>query len=192
MRSTATSPGSTTKRVHADRLRRFAVSIRSSVAGASALVGFAVLAAGIGAVRADVKLLPPEEAFQFSARALDPGTIEALFTIADGYYMYRDRFRFSVEPTAVLAAPQLPAGKVKDDPFFGRVETYRKQVSVRVSLANAAPGQSLTIRAESQGCADAGVCYPPHAQAITLSLPKAGGPPGPLIDAVAPKKRWFN
>jgi thiol:disulfide interchange protein DsbD len=178
---------------HARSVRRLRLGARSFVAGALALVGFALVTLDIGSARADVKLLPPEEAFRFSARALDAKTVEALFTIADGYYMYRDKFRFSAEPagTAVVV-PELPPGKIKEDEFFGRVETYRNRMSVRLSLANAAPGQSITLRADSQGCADVGVCYPPHAQRITLSMPQPGGAPGPLIDAVPQKKRWFN
>ena len=44
------------------------------------------------------KLLPPEQAFRLSARALDPATIEARFDVADGYYLYRDKLRFTIEP----------------------------------------------------------------------------------------------
>jgi thiol:disulfide interchange protein len=46
------------------------------------------------------KLLPPEQAFRFSARVLDPATLEARFDVADGYYLYRDKLRFTAEPVA--------------------------------------------------------------------------------------------
>jgi thiol:disulfide interchange protein DsbD len=119
--------------------------------------------------------------------------VEASFAVADGYYLYRDKLRFSATPEAVaLGSVTLPAGKVKEDPFFGRVETYRDRVVVRLPLDNAAPGQVVTVRAESQGCADAGVCYPPNAQSVTVTLPGAGAPPGVLIEANPPRKRWFN
>ena len=62
-------------------------------------------------------------------------------------------------------------GKVKDDEFFGRVETYRGEVVVKLSLKDPKPGQSIVIAAESQGCADIGVCYPPTTQRVTLSAP---------------------
>src|SRR5437773_7864420 len=84
---------------------------------------------------AQVNPLPPERAFRFSARALNPETIETRFTIADGYYLYRDRIRFTVEPaTAVLTAPVLPEGKIKEDQFFGRVQTYRGSLMVTLAL----------------------------------------------------------
>ncbi len=79
--------------------------------------------------------LAPDKAFRFDARALNPQTIEARFSIADGYYLYRDRIHFSVEPAAISATvPALPEGKVKQDPFFGRVETFRGGVQVNIAL----------------------------------------------------------
>jgi len=147
----------------------------------------------MGAAAADVKLLPPEQAFRFAARALDSGTVEARFAVADGYYLYRDKLRFAVEPQAVvLAAPALPPGKVKEDAFFGRVETFRDQVVVRLALAGGQPGQAVTVRADSQGCADVGVCYPPNTQQVVVTLPATGSPPGPLLDAHPQKKSWFK
>jgi thiol:disulfide interchange protein DsbD len=166
---------------------------RTPVARAVALVGIAILLLQIGAAVAQVKLLPTEEAFRFSARALDARTVEASFAVAEGYYLYRDKLRFSADtPSVAVGGVALPAGKVKDDPHFGRVETYRDRVVVRLPLDNAAAGQAVTVRAESQGCADVGVCYPPNVQSVTVTLPPPGSPPGPLIDANPPKKRWFN
>ena len=61
------------------------------------------------------ELLPPEQAFRFSARALDDRTLEARFTIADGYYLYRDKFKFAVTPDgAALGAPESAGGKDQD------------------------------------------------------------------------------
>jgi len=161
---------------------------RSGVAG---LVLAALLA--VPAVAAEPKLLPPEEAFRFSARALDENTIEARFAVATGYYLYRDKMRFAVTPeAAALAAPQLPAGKTKEDQFFGKVETYRGDLVVKLAIPGGAAGQSVVLAADSQGCADQGVCYPPTVQKVTLVLPAAGKGPGPLVDAFTPRKRWFN
>ena len=187
------SPGSTPARARADSVRRAPRAARTPVARAATLVGLALLTLHIGIAAADLKLLPPEEAFRFAARALDTRTLEASFAIADGYYMYRDKMRFSLEPASpAIDAASLPPGKVKDDEFFGRVETYRDRVVVRLPLAEAVPGRSVTLVAESQGCADAGVCYPPNRQKIVLGVPTADGRPGPLIEANPAKKRWFN
>jgi thiol:disulfide interchange protein DsbD len=148
---------------------------------------------GHAATAAEPALLPPERAFRLSARALDDHTVEARFAITDGYYLYRDKMHFALAGDApVPATAELPAGKMKKDEFFGDVETYRGTVVVRLTLANAAPGQSLALTAESQGCADAGVCYPPTQQKLTLALPSAGKGPGPLVEAAPVKKNWFN
>jgi len=176
-----------------DSLLRGAGGTGSPVARAFAFVGAAFLLLQMGPAAAQGKLLPTEEAFRFSARALDPRTVEATFLIADGYYLYRDKLRFAATTAGVAVGPvALPPGKAKEDQFFGKVETYRDRVVVRVPVDNTAGGETLTVRAESQGCADVGVCYPPNAQAVTLTMPKAGAPAGPVIDATPPKKRWFN
>jgi thiol:disulfide interchange protein DsbD len=144
-------------------------------------------------VEPTVQLLPPEQAFRFSARALDDRTLEARFVIAEGYYLYRDKFKFAVTPEgAALGAPDLPAGKIKTDEFFGKMETYRGTLVVRLPLSGATAGQTVVLAADSQGCADAGVCYPPTRQKLTLALPAAGSGPGALVDATPPKKGWFK
>jgi len=135
------------------------------------------------------KLLPPEQAFRLSARALDPSTIEARFDVADGYYLYRDKLRFSVTPGGAAPAT-LPPGKPKHDEFFGDVEIYRGMVAVRLPLASAAPGRVLTLSADSQGCADAGVCYPPTREQVQLTLPERAGKPGPFVEPA--RKAWFK
>jgi len=143
------------------------------------------------AVAQEAKLLPNERAFAFSARGVNERTIEARFIIADGYYLYRDRIKFTVEPGA-LAGATLPPGKLKEDQFFGKVETYRNQLVVKLPLDVAAPGGAVTVGAESQGCADIGVCYPPQLQKVTLSLPAAGGRPGMPVEAAPQKKSWLQ
>jgi len=140
---------------------------------------------------AQVNPLAPEKAFRFSARALDPHTVEARFSIADGYYLYRDKLHFAVEPAASgLSVPSLPNGKIKEDQFFGRVETYRGNLIVTLQLQATPPGQKVVVQAESQGCADLGICYPPNIQRVTVALPAAGSAPTPLDEA--PKKQWFK
>jgi len=127
------------------------------------LMLFALLAVCARAFAQD--FLEPEAAFRFSARMADGGTAEVSFDIADGYYMYRDRFKFSADG-ATLGAPELPQGKVKFDQTFGKeVETYRHRVTVRVPIQGEGP---FVLRVTSQGCADAGLCYSPMDSGITL------------------------
>lgn len=140
---------------------------------------------------AQVNPLAPEKAFRFSARALNPHTVEARFNIADGYYLYRDKLHFKVEPAASgLNMPSLPKGKMKEDPFFGRVEIYRGNLIVNLALEGTAPGQKVVVQAESQGCADLGICYPPNVQRVTVPLPAAGSAPTRLDEV--PRKQWFK
>jgi len=116
------------------------------------------------------EFLDPEVAFKFSARALDANTLEARWQVADGYYMYRDKFKFEVVG-ATLGAPQLPAGKIKDDENFGKVETYRKDVRIALPIQRTPGITSVTLNAVSQGCADAGLCYTPQTVSATIKLP---------------------
>jgi thioredoxin:protein disulfide reductase len=114
--------------------------------------------------------LEPEQAYQFSARAIDAKTVEARWQIADGYYMYREKIRFATDAATVkLGEPKFPAGKVKDDEFFGRVETYRQEVKILIPV-EAGGAQTLTLKATSQGCWDQGICYPPTPQTATIKL----------------------
>ena len=134
--------------------------------------------------------LSPEKAFRFSARLIDARTVEARFMIADGYYLYRDKIHFTVEPAAAgHSVPPLPEGKIKEDQFFGRVETYRDGVVVKLTLKDARPGQEVVITAESQGCADLGICYPPTVQRVAVALPEASIIPSPPTEGA---KSWFN
>jgi thiol:disulfide interchange protein DsbD len=159
------------------------------VARTLACVALALAAATSTAAAGEGEPLDPAVAFRFSARALDGGTLEARWVIAPGHYLYRDKFRFRAEPgTVALGSPALPAGRVKEDPYFGRVETYEGEVSVRVPVA-VPPGspREFVLEAISQGCAAEGVCYPPTPQRASLSLPAGGAgaisvPPAEAVD----------
>ena len=119
------------------------------------------------------EFLDPAVAFKPSARAIDGQTIEIRFEIAKGYYLYRDKFRVTVEgDTVALGKPLIPKGKEKDDENFGKVEVFYKQVAMRVPVERNSSGPlPLVLNIISQGCADAGVCYPPQTQAVSILLP---------------------
>ena len=137
-------------------------------------------------------LLENERAFAFAARATDPMTIEVRFVIAPGYYLYRDKLRFDIQPGVVRAPPVLPRGEMKHDEFFGDSETYRRTLLVRLAADGMKPGQSVTVAAESQGCADLGVCYPPQRQQVVVAVPKAGAVAGAFVEAAPAKHGWFQ
>ncbi|WP_395403200.1 protein-disulfide reductase DsbD [Pseudoduganella sp. UC29_106] len=121
--------------------------------------------------RADEEFLDPAVAFKFSARIVDGKTISITYDIAEGYYMYRERFAFKADG-ATLGAPQIPPGKVKyDETFAKNVETYRHSVTILVPVQSAAG--PFTLVATSQGCSDKGLCYSP--QESTARLMAVGG-----------------
>jgi thiol:disulfide interchange protein DsbD len=139
----------------------------------------------------DGDFLKAEEAFRLSARALDDRSVEVSFDVADGYYLYRDKLAFAVEPGKLRpGSPALPRGERKHDPYFGDVDTYRGRLVVRLALAEPQPGRTVLLKADSQGCADAGLCYPPMAQQLRIAMPAAGAGPGPVVEVR--KKGWFN
>lgn len=121
---------------------------------------------------AEPELLEPDKAFRFAARLKDARSIEVSYQIAPGYYMYRDKFRFTLAPAGVTPGePQLPAGKKHRDEFFGEVETYRGSLSILLPFELGDTGvPAIQLAAVSQGCADIGVCYVPHEQKAELRL----------------------
>ncbi|MFA7387493.1 MAG: protein-disulfide reductase DsbD [Thiohalobacteraceae bacterium] len=124
---------------------------------------------------AEDELLEPDVAFAFSAAADQPDRIVVRWQVADEYYLYRSRIQLrSDTPGVTLGEPRFPQGKMKDDEFFGRVEIYRGAVDVEVPVSRSADApNSFKLIAVSQGCADQGVCYPPHTQTAELRLPDA-------------------
>jgi thiol:disulfide interchange protein DsbD len=136
---------------------------------------FAALFLVLAPVRADEQFLDPDVAFRFSARVVDGRTIEATWAIADGYYMYREQFKFRAAG-AQLGAVQVPPGKVKfDETFNKQVETYRHGVTIRIAVEAAG---EFTLTATGQGCSDKGLCYSP--QDATVRLSPGGGAAAPL------------
>ncbi|MGB5305947.1 MAG: protein-disulfide reductase DsbD [Gammaproteobacteria bacterium] len=122
------------------------------------------------------ELLDPDQAFAISASIGDGNAATVTWNIAAGYYLYRDRIRFSTDtPGITLGEPVLPPGKIKDDEFFGKIATYRTRVTASIPLLRSATAaETVQLTAVSQGCADIGVCYPPHTQVVALNLPDAG------------------
>lgn len=132
---------------------------------------FTLFAAAPG--RAAEEFLDPAVAFKFEARMADPQTAEVTFTIAPAYYMYRERFAFkSSNPAVKLGTPAIPPGTVKYDQTFEKdVETYKGALTIRIPVEG---DGAFTLTATSQGCADAGLCYPPQDHTASLSAGKGG------------------
>ena len=143
---------------------------------------FSILMAGAGSARAADDFLDPAIAFRFEARMADPQTLEVRYQIAEGYYMYRERFAFRAAG-AKLGTPEIPPGKVKYDETFQKdVETYKGELVIRIPVEGSGP---FTLTAASQGCADAGLCYPPQEHSAQLSAGAGGAAPALPIGANA-------
>ena len=129
-------------------------------------------------------LLEPEKAFRFSARALDASSVEVSFTIADGYYMYRERFKFAADgnPSVRLGSPEFPRGTPHKDEYFGETQVYRKNVRIRLPLQGEG---RFDLKVTSQGCADAGVCYVPMESSASIQLAAAGVDERPQLSIFA-------
>jgi thiol:disulfide interchange protein DsbD len=129
------------------------------------------------AVASSASPLKPEQAFPFQASALRSDLVDVRFRIAPGHYLYRDKIQFSLEPGRItLGSPQFPAGQIKEDPTFGRTEIYRGETAIRIPLTfSPQAGESVTLAVTFQGCADAGLCYPPKTLKVPLSFPLSFG-----------------
>ncbi len=146
----------------------------------------------LGSAGQQDEFLDPDQAFQFELQALDAVTLGVTFTIADGYYLYRDKTKFKSQTSGVRVSDyQLPPGKVKQDEFFGESDVYYQGFDVTVPLLRADP-QSTTASFDVsyQGCADKGICYPPITKTLQVSFPgiadaAAAPPEPPMSGAIA-------
>ncbi|ESS69164.1 thiol:disulfide interchange protein DsbD [Methyloglobulus morosus KoM1] len=131
---------------------------------------------GLGPNSSQAELLPPEQAFQFTAATKDPNTIHVSWLPAEGYYLYREKFKLALigSDKVKLGDYVIPHGEPKEDEAFGHVEIFHGEVSVDIPLirSDTAP-QHLSLKADYQGCADRGVCYPPMDKTVELDLPAA-------------------
>jgi thiol:disulfide interchange protein DsbD len=121
--------------------------------------------------------LPADRAFRLSAAADSTGVLRFSWDIAEGYYLYRKKFKFSAKDAGVaLGAPVFPPAEKKIDPTFGETEIYRNRVEVVVPVDRGAVSP-VAVDVTYQGCFDQGVCYPPMHRTVELQWP-AGGPAG--------------
>ncbi len=126
--------------------------------------------------------LPPEKAFRFDALPDGSDRMRLNWEIADGYYLYRSRIRVSSPGTRARLGPaQFPPGQVKNDEYFGKQEVYHHELVVLVPIERTHGGElDVPLEVTYQGCADAGLCYPPQTRTLTVRLPagaSAGGRP---------------
>jgi thioredoxin:protein disulfide reductase len=164
----------------------------------SKIIGVLLMALFIAGAQANAEdeLLAPEKAFVFNARMVGTQQLELNYRIAPGYYMYRERFEVSsdAQGDSPLGTLEYPKGKIKYDPSFEKdMEIYEESVTLQVSLLSGA-SQPFMLSVKSQGCADAGICYPPMENTVTVT-PVAGGYAAAGAPAATPTftaKGWFS
>lgn len=118
--------------------------------------------------------LPPDEAFKLKVSVRDSSTVIAEFTPAKGHYLYKNKTFFALKNVSgvLIKEVRLPPGEVKNDPFFGVMETYKKPFRAEIMLDRKPAAKRLTLLAGYQGCNEkVGVCYPPQQKSFDLVLP---------------------
>ncbi|MFT7228829.1 MAG: thiol:disulfide interchange protein DsbD [Methylophilaceae bacterium] len=122
---------------------------------------------------ADDTFLHPDEAFKLDIVAKDSKTLEAVFTIEPGYYLYKDRIKFEIQDVALgtITAVNLPAGDIKEDPNFGTKEVYHHNFAAGIALDNAA--KDVVLHARLQGCSEKGLCYAPQLKTLNIAMSDA-------------------
>ncbi|QWP76904.1 protein-disulfide reductase DsbD [Lysobacter sp. K5869] len=159
--------------------------LRAGAALALAVLGLSAAAPALAVDEND--LLPVDEAFAVSAQSPAPDRIAISWKVAKGYYLYRHRISVKSDAGFAAQALQLPKGKAYRDQFFGDVETYHQDVAATLPGQAKAASAKLTIK--YQGCADAGVCYPPQTRTIEVALaapPAANAAPVASTGAIDP------
>lgn len=161
---------------------------------ARTLLGVAAALAFIaGPAWAKEDFLPPEQAYQYSAR-VEGDQLIVSWKIAKGYYLYKKKMGVASSMSTVQAGmPAWPKGESHKDEYFGEQEIYRGNVEIPVPLSfpGARPAR-LAIELKLQGCADAGLCYPPLTWKTEVAVPAtaAARPAGGGLSSMfkSPKK----
>ena len=138
---------------------------------------------------ATAEFLPVEEAYGLEVEVISERQLRLFWRIAPEYYLYQHRFDFTLqdEQGDIGVEAQLPAAITHTDDFFGEVQIYYHGVDMTLDLSRDAGPATLT--ATSQGCADAGLCYPPYTLYFDLNFETGAvtpASPAPKPDASQP------
>ncbi len=120
------------------------------------------------------EFLPPDQAFRLSVAAEAHDRLRLSWGIAPGYYLYRARLKFSTTtPNVTLGQPDLPPGDTKHDEYFGEQVVYHAGLLARLPVASSTTWTGpLALSVSYQGCAEAGLCYPPITKSFTINMPQ--------------------
>jgi thiol:disulfide interchange protein DsbD len=152
-----------------------------SASGGSVLSGFLAGSAGSDEV------LPPDEAFVMDTRVDSSNEITVSWIIQPGYYLYKDKFEFSVDGPIQLGTARLPDGEATEDEYFGEVEVYYDYVEAQLPFSRASPDAvDIQLTALYQGCKVDSICYPVMEGTRELGLPASSAFAAPAFTSSAP------
>ena len=118
-------------------------------------------------IKNQVEFLSPDDAFQPSIKIITNNHLEVTWDIEEGYYLYLGMFEFSVDsPDMKIIKVDMPEGKTKKDEFFGDVDVYYNSTKANIYFDTITNHSNLILK--YQGCADAGLCYPPVTKKFPL------------------------
>ncbi|MDP4918059.1 MAG: protein-disulfide reductase DsbD family protein, partial [Haliea sp.] len=136
--------------------------------------------------------LPVEQAYQLSVEPLPNGQIQLYWRIAESYYLYQHAFDFRLESAGEVLplSSEIPAGLARSDEFFGDVHVYYDEVDVRLQTPMSVGFARLTVK--SQGCADAGLCYPPRTEIFDIDFGTGKASPVAVAQTLAASETRTN
>jgi thiol:disulfide interchange protein DsbD len=130
------------------------------------------------------EFLPVEQAYQLDVEVVNDRTLRLYWQIADSYYLYQHRFAFELTGNGlpVAVTPEFPPALARTDEYFGEVQVYYHGADIVLNT----PGgvRNAVLKVTSQGCADAGLCYPPRQQYFDIDF--ASGAVAPAEKPGAP------
>ena len=128
----------------------------------------------LGLNSGDDEILEPDQAFKLSTE-IAGNKLLASWEIADGHYLYRDKFKLSlIDANGVESGTvDIPAGEMKNDEFFGKIYVFHHKANASLDfINNTGSEQKATFKVRYQGCSEiSGICYPPITKKIAVSLP---------------------
>ncbi|MCB1776739.1 MAG: protein-disulfide reductase DsbD [Candidatus Competibacteraceae bacterium] len=131
---------------------------------------------------AEERILEADQAFQLTIHAPDPHTVRVDWSIAPGYYLYRDKLQLELinAQGMMLASTEIPPGELKDDPYFGAQQIFHNEAQLIARLQRSAnSADEVEVQVSYQGCAEIGVCYPPLKKTVAVALPAINSPSDP-------------
>jgi thioredoxin:protein disulfide reductase len=143
---------------------------------------FALLGAAQALAIGEDEYLQPEDAFKYTATA-DEQNVTIEWHAAKGYYLYKKRLGLSAAtPGVTIGESVYPKGEVHKDEYFGEQEVFRDTFKVTAPLSGAKPGDTVALKLKWQGCADAGLCFPPSVWDATVKVAASSAAAAPVVE----------